>query len=113
MQWISALGMKRFAEATMWVMKEIFGLEDKYLLCKPNEEYGRFLLDEVMQTGNMGHADERVDHRQLQSAVGRYLFNLKRDIRIIKICPHEALWEPLWGIYQFAWCKLTKLKSKK
>lgn len=113
MQWISALGMKRFAEATMWVMKEIFGLEDKYLLCKPNEEYGRFLLDEVMQTGNMGHADERVDHRQLQSAMGRYLFNLKRDIRIIKICPHEALWEPLWGIYQFAWCKLTKMKYKR
>lgn len=110
MQWISALGMKRFAEATMWMMKEIFGLEDNYLLCEPNEEYGRFLLDEVMQTGNMGHADERVDHRQLQSAVGRYLFNLKRDIRIIKICPHEALWEPLWGIYQFAWCKLTNLK---
>lgn len=113
MRWISALGMKRFAGATMWVMKEIFGLENKYLLCEPNEEYGRFLLDEVMQTGNMGHADERVDHRKLQSAVGRYLFNLKRDIRIIKICPHEALWEPLWGIYQFAWCKLTKLKYKR
>lgn len=112
MQWIERLGMKRFAEATMWVMKEIFGLEDNYLLCEPNEEYGRFLLDEVMQTGNMGHADERVDHRQLQSAVGRYLFNLKRDIRIIKICPHEALWEPLWGIYQFAWCKLTQMKYK-
>lgn len=112
-QWISALGMKRFAEATMWVMKEIFGLEDKYLLCEPNEEYGRFLLDEVMQTGNMGHADERVDHRQLQSAIGRYLFNLKRDIRIIKICPHEALWEPIWGIFQFAWCRLTQLKYKR
>lgn len=113
MQWITALGMKRFAEATMWMMKEIFGLEDKYLLCEPNEEYGRFLLDEVMQTGNMGHADERVDHRQLQSAIGRYLFNLKRDIRIIKICPHEALWEPIWGIFQFAWCRLTQLKYKR
>ena len=53
MHWITALGMKRFAEATMWVMKEVFGSDDNYLLCKPNEEYGRFLLDEVMQTGNM------------------------------------------------------------
>lgn len=113
MYWIARLGMKRFAEAMMWMMKEIFGLEEKYLLCNPNEKYGRFLLDEVMQTGNMGHADERVDHKQLQSAVGRYFFNLKRDIRIIKICPHEALWEPLWGIYQFAWCKLTLLKYKR
>ena len=112
MYWIVRLGMKRFAEAMMWMMKEIYGLEKKYLLCVPNEEYGRFLLDEVMQTGNMGHADERVDHKQLQSALGRYLFNLKRDIRIIKICPYEALWEPMWGIYQFAFCKYMNLKYK-
>ena len=96
----------------MWMMKEIFGLEEKYLLCDPNEEYGRFLLDEVMQTGNMGHAHERVDHKQLQSALGRYLFNLKRDIKIIKICPYEALWEPMWGIYLFAFCKYMNLKYK-
>ena len=113
MQWISAFGMKRYAEATMWIMKDIFGLEDKYLLSEPDERYGKFLLDEVMQTGNMGHADERVDHRQLQSAVGRYLFNLKRDIRIIKICPHEALWEPFWGIFQFVWTRYTQLKYKR
>lgn len=110
--WISVLGMKRFAEAMMWIMHEVFGLDELYLLCEPNEEYGRFLLDEVMETGNMGHADERVDKKQLQSAGGRYLNNLKRDIRIVKICPHEALWEPLWGIYQFAWCKLTIIKYK-
>ena len=112
MGWINALGMKRFAKAMMWMMKDVFGLDEKYLLCKPDETYGRFLLDEVMQTGNMGHADDRVDKNQLQSAGGRYLNNLIRDIRIAKICPHEALWEPLWGIYQFVWCKLTKMKYK-
>ena len=112
MKWISALGMKRFAEAMMWMMKDVFGLDKQYLLCEPNEAYGRFLLDEVMETGNMGHADERVNKKQLRSAGGRYLNNLKRDIRIVKICPHEALWEPLWGMYQFAWCKLTKMKYK-
>lgn len=110
MRWISALGMKRFAEATMWMMKEVFGLDERYLLCEPNEKYGRFLLDEVMETGNMGHADKRVNKKQLQSAGGRYLNNLKRDIRIVKICPHEALWEPLWGIYQYSFCKIIRLK---
>ena len=113
LQWISALGMKRFAEATMWVMKEIFGLDDKYLLCEPNEKDGRFLLAEVMETGNMGHRDERVDRKQLQSAGGRYLHNLKRDWKVARIAPSYALWEPLWGIYQFAWCKLTQLKYKR
>ncbi len=66
-----------------------------------------------MQTGNMGHGDERVDKKQLQSAKSRYLSNLKRDIRIMKICPHEALWEPIWGVYQFAWCKQTQMKYKR
>lgn len=119
MYWIERLGMLKFCKAMMWIIANVFQNSINHkpyttnLLCEPNEENGRFLLDEVMQTGNMGHADERVDHRQLQSAVGRYLFNLKRDIRIIKICPHEALWEPLWGIYQFAWCKLTKMKYKR
>lgn len=112
MKWITALGMKRFAEAMMWMMKEVFGHSNQYLLCEPDETYGRFLLDEVMQTGNMGHADDRIDKKQLQTAGGRYLNNLKRDRRIVKICPHEALWEPLWGIYQFVWCKLTKMKYK-
>ncbi|MBQ0073375.1 MAG: nucleotidyltransferase family protein, partial [Prevotella sp.] len=119
MYWIDRLGMLKFCKAMMWIIANVFQKSINHkqytinLLCEPNEEYGRFLLEEVMQTGNMGHADKRVDHRQLQSAVGRYLFNLKRDMRIIKICPHEALWEPLWGIYQFAWCKLTKMKYKR
>lgn len=109
MKWIDLLGMTQFAHAVMWVCKEVFGLSDKYLLCEPNEKSGRFLLDEVMQTGNMGHADERVDHRQLQSAMGRYLFNLKRDFRIMRICPHEALWEPIASVYYNIW-KLKYLK---
>ena len=107
-RWIDRLGMKRFAEAMMWVISELFGLKDQFLLCAPNPEYGMFQLDEVMQTGNMGHTDERVNHRFLQTAIGRYVSNLKRDIRIIKVCPHEALWEPLWGIYQFVWCGYTR-----
>lgn len=110
MKWISALGMKRFAEATMWVMKEIFGLEDKYLLCVPNEEYGRFLLDEVVHSGNMGHGEDRFDGKISQSAIARYWYNLKRDIRLIQICPHEALWDPVFNVYQYVWCKFQKTK---
>lgn len=135
MYWIERLGMLKFCQAMMWIIANVFEgsndskdsptmkslnpAQDKSqplpirLLCAPNEEYGSFLLDEVMQTGNMGHTDERVNHKHLQSPVGRYLFNLKRDYRIVKICNHEALWEPLWGIYQFVWCKLTQIKYKR
>lgn len=113
MMWIERLGMKRFAEAAMWMMKEVFGLDKQFLLCEPNEEYGRFLLDEVLQTGNMGHTDERVDKKKLQNAFGRFVLNLKRDYSIFKVCPHEALWEPLWGVYQFVWCKVVGANNNK
>ncbi|MCM1516375.1 MAG: nucleotidyltransferase family protein [Paraprevotella sp.] len=110
MSWIESLGMKRFATALMWLCKEVLKMPEKFLICKPNEKYGRFLLDEVMKTGNMGHQDERVDHRKLKNAFGRYIHNLKRDYKVARICPHYALWEPFWGVYQFVWVRITYLK---
>ncbi len=110
MKWIEDLGMKRFAEATMWFMQYVFGLEDKYLLCEPAEKAGRFLLNEVMHSGNMGHGEDRFDGKISQSAIARYWYNLKRDIRLIQICPHEALWDPVFNVYQFIWCKFQKTK---
>lgn len=109
MQWIETFGMKKFAEATMWFMKNVFGLEDKYLLCPADEKAGRFLLNEVMHSGNMGHGEDRFDGKISQSAIVRYWYNLKRDIRLIRLCPHEALWDPFFNVYQYVWCKMQKV----
>ena len=113
MRWIERLGMKRFTAAVMWLCREVFGMPDGSRICEPNEKDGRFLLEEVLETGNMGHHDERVDKRELQSPTGRYLHNLKRDWRVARIAPHYALWEPLWGIFQFCFCKYISLKYKR
>lgn len=113
MQWIERLGMGRFAAALMWLCVEVFGMDKSLCICEPNEKDGKFLLAEVMLTGNMGHQDERVDHKKLQSAMGRYLHNIKRDWQIIRIAASYALWEPLWGIYQFTWVRITNLRYNK
>lgn len=115
MKWVKRLGMGRFAPAMMWVMKEVFGMDDECLLCEPNEKDGRFLLSEIMQTGNMGHADERVDKSKLNSALGRYIYNFKRDLHVMRICPHEALWEPWFNLVlymkrKFIWSRKYNLK---
>ena len=99
MKWISALGMKRFAMAAMWLMKDVLGLDQRYLLCEANGEYGCFLLDEVMKSGNFGHGNE--EDRISGTAMKRYLYNIKRDIHTVKICPHESLWDPVFNICQF------------
>lgn len=99
LQWIKKLGMERFAMATMWLMQEVFRLDKEFLLCVPDEKYGRFLLEEVMQSGNFGHGNEK--YRISSSALMRYLYNIKRDIRTLRICPHEALWDPFFNVYQY------------
>lgn len=113
MRWIVQLGMKRFTAAMMWLCKEVFMMPEDNCLCKPNEKYGRFLLSEVMLTGNMGHQDKRVDQKKLRSAFGRYLHNIKRDWQVIRIAPSYALWEPIWGIYQFTWVRIMNLRYNK
>lgn len=103
MKWISALGLKRFTMAMMWLMKNVLGLDDLYLLCGADEDYGRFLLTEVMKSGNFGHGNK--EDRISGSALKRYLYNIKRDIRTVKICPHEALWDPVFNVYQYLMTK--------
>ena len=39
------LKLLRFAGASMWIMKKVLGLEDKYLLCEPDERRGKALLE--------------------------------------------------------------------
>lgn len=55
MRIFSRLHITRFVGAVMWVLNHILGLEDKYLLCRPNEKYGRILLQEILDGGNFGH----------------------------------------------------------
>lgn len=113
MMWVERLGMKRYAPAMMWVMEEVFGLEERYLLCGPNEEDGRFMLDEVMETGNMGHGDIRYDRSRLNSAFGRFVHNLKRDWHMLRISQSHALWDPVMDVYQFVWKKYQTWKWNK
>lgn len=99
MLWIDRLGMAKFCKATMWLMQEVFGMDKRYLLCEPDADNGKFLLEEVLRSGNFGRGDEA--SQISDSAVKRYIYNLKRDARTIRICPHESLWDPIFNIYQY------------
>lgn len=49
------------ATAVMYVMQKVFCLDDKYLIVKADERLGRFLLNEIMLSGNFGFYDKRID----------------------------------------------------
>ena len=110
LEWLNKLGLTRFAKAVMWLMKYVFGLPDDCLLLDGCEKDGRFLLNEIMQTGNMGRGDKRVNRKMNDSALGRFVRNLGRDFRIARICPDHVFWEPVWGVYKFF--KIKSIKDR-
>ena len=100
--WIKQLGMKRFASGLMWVLQKFFGLEDEYLLFKPNENEGKFIIEEVLQTGNMGHSETR-NWGSLKTPLSRFFYNLRRDLYLATHYPHEALWQPFFSLWLYGW----------
>ena len=101
-KWIKKLGMERFASGLMWVLSDVFGLEEDYLIVEPNEKEGRFILTEVLLTGNLGQSDSR-SWGSKATALSRFFLNLKRDFYLAKHYPHEALWQPFFSVWLYFW----------
>ena len=81
-------------------------MEDKYLLMESNEKEGRFIMQEIMLTGNMGSGDTR-NWGSTKTPLSRFFYNLRRDIHLAKHYPHEALWQPFFSIWLYFW-RLSK-----
>lgn len=105
-KWIKRLGMYRFASGLMWLMQYAFGMDDKYLLMTPNEKEGRFILQEVMITGNMGYSDTRNWGSQ-KTAFKRFIHNLRRDAYLINHYPQEIVFQPFFSLWLYFW-RLSK-----
>lgn len=98
--WIRQLGMTRFAKGIMWVLKQSFGLENKYLIMEPTEKEGRFIMNEILLTGNMGHSDKRLWGSK-ETPLLRFFHNLNRDFYMVGHYPHEAIWQPFFSIWSY------------
>lgn len=104
MRLLTDLRMKRFAGAVMWVLHECLGLEKVYLLCQPNEKEGRFLLSEIMQTGNFGQSDTRYKGNSKLKMMTRH------SIHLLIHYPSEVVWTPIWLVFHKIW-KATKRRK--
>ena len=98
---LKELGLWKFAGGIMYIMQEVFGMPASRLIVPPNEKYGRFVLNEVLEAGNFGKHDER--NRFGKSQLGHNLQRVYRDIRLVRYFPVEALCEPLFRTWHFFW----------
>ena len=104
---LKELGLWKFAGGIMYIMQEVFGMPASRLIVPPNEKYGRFVLNEVLEAGNFGRHDAR--NRFGRSQLGHNLQRVYRDIRLVRYFPAEAMSEPLFRTWHFFW----RVKNKK
>ena len=97
------LGLMEIAGAVMWVMKEVLGLEDQYLIAPVDKRRGRFLYREIMNGGNFGQYNADGRRKQVEGGVKKNINRLKRDIRLLCYFPSECLWEPVFRVYHYFW----------
>lgn len=106
-------GMYKFARAVMFVMKAVYGLDDKHLLVNPDEKTGSLLLGEILSSGNFGYYDTRYRFAS-KSRIGQYMLEVWRNLHYARYFPQEAIFgRPVWRIWhQFykAWMRY-KMKN--
>ena len=94
---LSNMGLLKFAGAVMYVMLEVFGMEEKYLICPVDEKRGRMLLEKVMQTGNFGKMDKKQKEAR-KTTSGSLMYKLQQWWKLVWLYPEETLSAPIWSM---------------
>ena len=95
------LGLWKFARAMMYVLHEVLGLSEDRMIVPMDENRGKFLLEEILASGNFGKYDERYGFSH--GAIGHNIQRLFRDLRLVRYYPAEALGEPIFRTWHFFW----------
>jgi len=83
------LKLSSFVAAMMFVLQELFGLPEEYLLLPPNKPQGRFLANELINAGNLGKHDATYGVMG-KSTMHRFYLKTLRVGHIARINPSEA-----------------------
>ena len=95
------VGLDKIAGAMMWMLNEVLGLPEEYLIAPKDEKRGRVLLAEIMKGGNFGHYD--AENQKANNAIKKNLQRIKRDMRMMRYFPSECMWEPVFRVYHYFW----------
>ena len=107
---LKQFGLLGFAKAVMYVMKEVLGLDERFLLVEPDMKVGRMLVEEIIMTGNFGHEDSRYGNLKKGPRVKRLATLLKKNMRFYKAFPGEVIFAFLFRLNQPVWRCWAKYK---
>ena len=93
------LGLEKFAGAVMWVLRDILGMDEKYLIAPADKKRGEMLINEITRGGNFGKYDKRLPARLKRKS--STLSAVTRCLRLLRFYPEEAFWVPIMGVYYY------------
>lgn len=103
--------LEKFTGAVMYIMRDILGLEQEYLLVDANEKEGKFLLEEMMKSGDMGKFDTRLSKMHKAKGIGKFIELEKFKARLLLHYPQNVIWMPLHDLYVHFFC-IKKYQKK-
>lgn len=118
---VSALGMRRFAAATMYVLQHVFAAATTtptdyptarhplyWQLLPPDPKAGSQLLAEIMRAGNLGKYDSRITLTRSQGRWRWGMMKFLRNLRFLTTYPEQTLCEPFFRLYHWVWRRCAK-----
>ena len=108
-RWMQRMGMGSFAKATMWLLREVFGMPEEWMICEPDADEGRFLLNRVMAKEQKAKKGE---HGSLRWHLSVFWAQQSKNLHLLTHYPLEVLFSPLWLVRHFFWKRIWKMKHK-
>lgn len=108
-RWMQRMGMGSFARATMWLLHEVFGMPEEWMICEADADEGRFLLDRVMAKEQKAKSGE---HGSVRWHLSVFWAQQSKNLHLLTHYPLEVLFSPLWLVRHFFWKRMWKMKHK-
>ena len=108
-RWMQRMGMGIFARATMWLLREVFGMPEEWMICEADADEGRFLLDRVMAKEQKAKSGE---HGSVRWHLSVFWAQQSKNLPLLTHYPLEVLFSPIWLARHFFWKRIWKMKHK-
>lgn len=108
-RWMQRMGMGSFARATMWLLHEVFGMPEEWMICEADADEGRFLLDRVMAKEQKAKKGE---HGSVRWHLSVFWSQQSKNLHLLTHYPLEVMFSPLWLVRHFFWKRIWKMKHK-
>ena len=102
---LKSLGLKRFMQALMYVMQEMFDLGEEQMIVKPDKKQGEFLIEEILMAGNFGQYDSRYEATKGGFNLPHIKKLMKHSFILVTKHPSETCWSPIFKIWHMVWMK--------